>query len=669
MDILVRGGAKVNVRDPDTDVTPLHQAVTLGRLEPVRVLLTAGASLHAQDREGVTPLHVCSLKGQSSILRLLLAHPSGKEGVNMADSKGRTALHKAAYRGSQDCINLLLKAGADLGAKTRSGVSAATLILRLPKGPKIVSDRLDESISTNSVDPNEYACRLKFDYSVLLSKSKFQQMGVVEDILDERRERRTEDLIQHPLIESFLFLKWRKIRLLFFSTVIFYLILVAGVTAYVLSAVSIEKTISPIPSVNNDTLAAIVVEDPVMVFNLQQSLSVIILIIIFQEVIQFASLHILYFREAESYIKLGALVTSTIVIFSPPPWEGWVHHIAAWAVLFGWTELTLMLGRLPNFGVYALMFYSVAQHLVKFIFVFFFFLAGFSFSFHVMFMDHKAAFQSPWTAILRTLAMMLGDVNYDEYLTEGNSNLNGTAHVIYFCFLILVALILMNLLIGLAVNDIQGLQKEGRVKRLRKQAQFIVYLEDIASNRFLKMILRERITAKFNEWINQAPIFIINPASVRRPRIQLPSSIVEHALAVAQEDRIPADRISNRDTYNLVHDCIASIDLLRQRIESLENGLVSSSSADVLPTSSSALQPDDDPQVDGQRDDDDQGSDETAELEDSEEGNPEGEDQVDGFVIQRNRRSMRKPSRTLRSELEDIKRMLNALCIQSKTQN
>ena len=433
VECLVRAGAVVNVHDRATEVTPLHQAVSLGRLEAIRTLLSAGAIINSADKEGVTPLHVCCWRGHAATLKMLLNCSATKEGINVPDAKGRTALHKAAYRGSGECIQQLLKAGADLGAKTKSGLSALTLILRLPTGTKILSQRLDESISTNSADPNEFACRLKFDYSILLSKTKEQQMGVLEDILDESPEIKTADLLQHPLIESFLFLKWRKIRLLFFSNVIFYLILVGGVTSYVLSSVAIDRHqheeaakgidrqgVPPVVEVNNNgTLAAIKVisEEQGTVLQLQMSLSVIILIIIFQECIQFASLHVQYLREAESWIKMGALVTSTIVIFthSPPNWPEWVKHVSAFAVLFGWTEVTLLLGRLPTFGVYALMFYSVAQHLVKFIFVFFFFLAGFAFSFHIMFND-KAAFTSPWSSLLRTLAMMIGDANYDEYL-------------------------------------------------------------------------------------------------------------------------------------------------------------------------------------------------------------------------------------------------------------
>lgn len=221
------------------------------------------------------------------------------------------------------------------------------------------------------------------------------------------------------------------------------------------------------------------------------------------------------------------------------------------------------------------MFYSVAQHLAKFVFVFFFFLAGFSFSFHIIFTQDKEAFANPWTALLRTLSMMIGDLSYDDYLTKDNFKLPVTAHIIYFLFLILVALILMNLLIGLAVNDIQGLQKEGRVKRLRKQAQFIVYLEDVINNKAVLLCLCQSIVKRLNSWINQEPVFATNP-SARKQNIYLPASIIEHALSIAHDKKKPVDTLTLSDTYNLVQECVASIDALRQRIDNLERGLIGS---------------------------------------------------------------------------------------------
>merc|ERR1712071_25418 len=133
-------------------------------------------------------------------------------------------------------------------------------------------------------------------------------------------------------------------------------------------------------------------------------------------------------------------------------------------------------------------------HLVKFVFVFIFFLAGFAFSFHIIFQEDKAAFSSPWESLLRTVSMLLGDLDYDGYMAgDKPTPLVGTAHLVYFIFLILVSLILMNLLIGLAVDDITGLQAEGQWRRLRHQANFIVYLENVASNRFLRWILPEKV--------------------------------------------------------------------------------------------------------------------------------------------------------------------------------
>ena len=63
------------------------------------------------------------------------------------------------------------------------------------------------------------------------------------------------------------------------------------------------------------------------------------------------------------------------------------------------------------------MFKLVTKQLAKFVFVFFFFLLGFALSFHIMFQNKGgdgtaggyAAFSTPWSSLLRTLSMMVGD--------------------------------------------------------------------------------------------------------------------------------------------------------------------------------------------------------------------------------------------------------------------
>lgn len=132
----------------------------------------------------------------------------------------------------------------------------------------------------------------------------------------------------------------------------------------------------------------------------------------------------------------------------------------------------------------------------------------------------------------------------------------------------------MNLLIGLAVNDIQGLQKEGRVERLRKQAEFIIYLEDIASNRFICWIPSwcTKLTERINTWITIEPVYTFSPAG-RKLKGFLPSSIVARTVAIVKSNPDSVESATGSQTYTLLQDCVTSIESLRFQMESLERGL------------------------------------------------------------------------------------------------
>ena len=56
---------------------------------------------------------------------------------------------------------------------------------------------------------------------------------------------------------------------------------------------------------------------------------------------------------------------------------------------------------------------------------------------------------------LRTLTMMVGELDISDEFSAQLKNLPFTSHIIFLTFLILVAIILSNLLVALAVNDVQ----------------------------------------------------------------------------------------------------------------------------------------------------------------------------------------------------------------------
>lgn len=67
------------------------------------------------DKNGLTPLHWASDRGSPEILKLLV--DSKLLDVNCQDSSGQTPLHYAATCGHSDCVNILLRAGADPNIK------------------------------------------------------------------------------------------------------------------------------------------------------------------------------------------------------------------------------------------------------------------------------------------------------------------------------------------------------------------------------------------------------------------------------------------------------------------------------------------------------------------------------------------------------------------------
>lgn len=74
----------------------------------------------------------------------------------------------------------------------------------------------------------------------------------------------------------------------------------------------------------------------------------------------------------------------------------------------------------------------------------------------------------------------------------------GTAHLIFYIFIMLVSFALMKLLVGLEVSDIQGHRKEENVIRFQKQAQFIAHSEEMVNNQIFRRFLSESIVGKIS---------------------------------------------------------------------------------------------------------------------------------------------------------------------------
>ena len=121
----------VNINTDSCSSFPLFEAVSIGNIELIKLLLKSGAiDLNRYEKSsGYTALHAAIFYSQfhndSAILRLLLsdARVDISAPCRAPLTLGYTPLHLASFTGNPEAINALLKANADATAITEDGLS------------------------------------------------------------------------------------------------------------------------------------------------------------------------------------------------------------------------------------------------------------------------------------------------------------------------------------------------------------------------------------------------------------------------------------------------------------------------------------------------------------------------------------------------------------------
>lgn len=104
----------------DPAVQQLLEAVRMGEYQKIRRLLAQGVDVNAANPRGVNALMIAAHEGLPETLRLLLEAGAS---VSSYDDAGDTSLHWAVDLNDSPpdciCIELLLEAGADIGAQNQ----------------------------------------------------------------------------------------------------------------------------------------------------------------------------------------------------------------------------------------------------------------------------------------------------------------------------------------------------------------------------------------------------------------------------------------------------------------------------------------------------------------------------------------------------------------------
>jgi len=126
VDVLLKAGADATAKDR-LDITPLFLAAMNGDGVIMRKLLNAGANANQVEKTGESILMVAIRTGSTDAVRALLEH---KASANFAEPQLQlTPLMLAAEGGYTEIVADLIKSGADIQVRTRTGATPAR---RLP---------------------------------------------------------------------------------------------------------------------------------------------------------------------------------------------------------------------------------------------------------------------------------------------------------------------------------------------------------------------------------------------------------------------------------------------------------------------------------------------------------------------------------------------------------
>ncbi|KAF2905465.1 hypothetical protein ILUMI_00708 [Ignelater luminosus] len=417
---------------------------------------------------------------------LLMKHKS-KLNINITDDYGHTALYFTVLYGDSKKTLDLLRAGASMACKTAYGKLPIVHI-----DANTLETHLDECLEANLED-NIYdeLFPAVYNYRTLMPsreiRNEYRRSKHVQNVQDSTQQLTSETqvilciskstelkhLLKHPVITSFLYIKWHRIRWFFYTNLAFFIAFCLSLILYILIVYNSQEKDD---YQNTDRL-------------LLGGLCVTFILLVVRELFQIVVIRKAYFYSFENLLEIALIFLTAVIIFKKTPTQALRKQISAFAILSAAFELVLLIGQHPEMSTNIVMLRRVSFNFFKFLMWYSVLIVAFALSFHTLFKDvddENHFFASPATSLFKTIIMLTGefeaqDIHFEVYPV--------TSHIIFMLFVFMIAIILFNLLQGLAVSDTQLLKSDSELIGHITRVEHIAFIESV----FLGHILPNRV--------------------------------------------------------------------------------------------------------------------------------------------------------------------------------
>ncbi|XP_073259168.1 transient receptor potential cation channel subfamily A member 1-like [Porites lutea] len=508
-----RNVRSINVKN-NQGKTALHFACAEGHDQVVELLLKLGATVQS-DHSDRTALHVAAMRGSTQCVKYLLQYQP--QCINHLDKHQNTALHLAAIHGHPDIISCLLACKEQeilQNSKNQNALDAAmeaerkTSLLAIAsqerwrellmssapghmsqmqvlvvKFPEVATRFLDQCI-INEGNPDGEDYTVTYDLSLIQGKQKRGQdyLMVLKTMLKHQRI----SCLTHPICFIAMSTKWK-----FFGwktitiNMILYLLFVIPLTVLAVTERANEKRLCNINEswtrkdyINLDVPCR--QSDKVTQF-LLYFVAIITMVHAMKKLFQLKMQKKRYLVFFSHYLEWIAYVSALAYIFPACDCKlGYKQEVGAIALFFGWVNLILFLRRISSYGRYIIMLTTMFVTLFKVLLLFVLFVMTFSSAFYLLMDETQVSFATFPTSMMTVFVMTLGEMSYEDRFMPWDSLEYATlANILFLMFVLGMPIILMNMLVGLAVGDIDKIQAHAAIDRYMMQVELVLDMEEM----------------------------------------------------------------------------------------------------------------------------------------------------------------------------------------------
>ncbi|XP_058829465.1 transient receptor potential cation channel protein painless [Topomyia yanbarensis] len=401
--------------------------------------------------------------------------------IDKTDEQGFSALHYAVKYKVDEAVELLLKHSAYIGVKN--------VFRELPiceMNPQILEDYLNTCITANDKRPGDEAYEVNIDFSCLVPPKCKSLYSAIRNDNTARRDHdemlpivymsHSDDLrylLKHPVISSFVLIKWLRLSLYFYINLVICTVSFLAFTSYVVGCYGQE---------NVDQMIKETLRFTSLLGTTYMAL---------REIGQMF-LHVkMYFSSIENWMEIVLIVASYTVLLNEFPSE--IRQVlSAGVIMLSAMEFTMLVGTLPilSISTHMVMLKTVSKNFLKSLILYSIILISFAFCFYTLFKvnnstgpknaysppndddkqeeDKFNAFGDVGTSLLKTVVMLTGEFEAADIKFR-----NSVSYLIFVLFLFFVTLVIFNLMNGLAVSDTVAIKAAAELIGLSQKVDVI----------------------------------------------------------------------------------------------------------------------------------------------------------------------------------------------------